>query len=63
MRVTRIERITLPDPTDESLQIYTADGQLLGTLTFEKNTSRLDYAPGQQPHRPYPLRKKYRPRR
>jgi hypothetical protein len=58
-RVTRIERISLPDPTGP-VKIHTNDGQLIGTLTFEKGTSRLTYATGQQPHRRWPLKRKHR---
>lgn len=50
-----------------SIDIYSNDGQLIGTLelTAQKSgttTSTLTYAPGQQPHRTYPLKGKYRAR-
>lgn len=63
---TRIGRgESLPDPT-EPQQLYTNDGEYLGRLVFtSKNgsvTSVLEYADGQQPHQPYPLRAKHRQR-
>lgn len=60
----KISRTQLPDPP-EALTIESNDGQLIGTLRFTyKNgiTSVLEYAPGQEPHRHYPLRSKHRPR-
>lgn len=57
-------RNALPDPP-ETLTITSNDGQTIGTLRFTfKNgtTSVLEYAAGQQPHQPYPLRAKYRQR-
>lgn len=60
----KITKTQLPDPP-ESLAIVSNDGQPIGTLRFtSKNgiTSVLEYAPGQQPHRTYPLRAKHRPR-
>jgi len=61
MSTTRIGREQLPDPTGP-IHVYGNDDTFIGTLTFEKGTSRLDYAPGQQPHRAYPLKKKHRQR-
>jgi hypothetical protein len=60
----KISKEVLPDPP-ESLTIEGTDGQLIGTLRFTyKNgiTSVLEYAPGQEPHRHYPLRSKHRQR-
>jgi hypothetical protein len=60
----KISKTQLPDPP-EALTIQGSDGQLIGTLRFTyKNgiTSVLEYAPGQEPHRHYPLRSKHRPR-
>jgi hypothetical protein len=60
----KISKEVLPDPP-ESLTIEGSDGQLIGTLRFTyKNgiTSVLEYAPGQEPHRHYPLRSKHRQR-
>ena len=64
MRTIKISKTQLPDPP-EALTIQGSDGQLIGTLRFTyKNgiTSVLEYAPGQEPHRHYPLRSKHRPR-
>jgi hypothetical protein len=60
----KISKTQLPDPP-EALTIQGSDGQLIGTLRFTyKNgiTSVLEYAPGQEPHRHYPLRSKHRQR-
>jgi trehalose utilization protein len=60
----KISKTSLPDPP-ETLTIEGSDGQLIGTLRFTyKNgiTSVLEYAPGQEPHRTYPLRSKHRAR-
>lgn len=60
----KISRTQLPDPP-EALTIESNDGHLIGTLRFTyKNgiTSVLEYAPGQLPHRTYPLRSKHRAR-
>jgi trehalose utilization protein len=60
----KISKTSLPDPP-ETLTIQGSDGQLIGTLRFTyKNgiTSVLEYAPGQESHRTYPLRSKHRPR-
>ena len=60
----KISKTQLPDPP-EALTIQGSDGQLIGTLRFTyKNgiTSVLQYAPGQEPHRHYPLRSKHRQR-
>ena len=64
MKLTQIARTSLPDPP-ETLSIVSNDGQPIGTLRFtSKNgiTSVLEYVPGQEPHRTYPLRAKHRPR-
>jgi hypothetical protein len=60
----KISKEVLPDPP-ETVTIEGSDGQLIGTLRFTyKNgiTSVLEYAPGQEPHRHYPLRSKHRAR-
>jgi hypothetical protein len=60
----KISKTQLPDPP-EALTIQANDGQLIGTLRFTyKNgiTSVLEYAPGQETHRHYPLRSKHRQR-
>ena len=62
----KIHREQLPDYAG-SIDIYSNDGQIIGTLevTAQKSgtaTSTLTYAPGQQPHRTYPLKGKYRAR-
>ncbi len=60
----KISKTALPDPP-ETLTIEGSDGQLIGILRFTyKNgiTSVLEYAPGQEPHRHYPLRSKHRAR-
>ena len=60
----KISKTQLPVPP-EALTIQGSDGQLIGTLRFTyKNgiTSVLEYAPGQEPHRHYPLRSKHRQR-
>jgi hypothetical protein len=60
----KISKTSLPDPP-ETLTIKGSEGQLIGTLRFAyKNgiTSVLEYAPGQEPHRHYPLRSKHRAR-
>jgi hypothetical protein len=60
----KIAKTTLPDPP-ESIALTTNDGEPLGVLRFTyKNgiTSVLEYAPGQQQHRHYPLRAKHRQR-
>jgi hypothetical protein len=61
----KISKTSLPDPP-ESLTIEGNDGQLIGALRFAvksgTTTSVLEYAPGQEPHRHYPLRSKHRPR-
>ena len=61
--ITRIERRSLPDPSETSVEIVSPDGVPIGTLTFDgKGTSRLAYAPGQAPHRRWPLKAKHRRR-
>ena len=62
MTNTRITHESRPDPVDPEQQLYTLDGQHLGTLRFEKNTSRLELAPDQPPWRTWPLKRKYRQR-
>lgn len=60
----KISKTSLPDPP-EAITIQANDGHLIGTLRLSyKNgiTSVLEYAPGQPPHRTYPLRAKHRPR-
>jgi hypothetical protein len=61
----KISKTSLPDPP-EALTIQANDGQLIGTLRFSfkagTTSSVLEYAPGQLPHRTYPLRSKHRPR-
>jgi hypothetical protein len=61
----KISKTSLPDPP-ESLTIKGNDGQPIGILRFTlksgTTTSVLEYAPGQEPHRHYPLRSKHRPR-
>ena len=60
----KISKTQLPDPP-EALTIQANDGQLIGSLRFTyKNgiTSVLEYAPGQETHRHYPLRSKHRQR-
>ena len=60
----KVTRQQLPEPP-EKVVLYTNDGKPLGILRFTyKNgiTSVLEYAPGQLPHRTYPLRSKHRPR-
>lgn len=61
----KISRTQLPDPP-EALTIQGNDGHLIGTLRFAAKagttTSALEYAPGQLPHRTYPLRSKHRAR-
>jgi len=61
----KISKTQLPD-APESTVLYTNDGQLIGTLRFAvksgTTTSVLEYAPGQEPHRHYPLRSKHRQR-
>jgi hypothetical protein len=61
----KISKESLPDPP-EALTIQANDGHLIGTLRFANKagttTSVLEYAPGQEPHRHYPLRSKHRAR-
>ena len=61
----KISKTSLPDPP-EALTIQANDGHLIGTLRFSTKsgttTSVLEYAPGQLPHRTYPLRSKHRAR-
>ena len=61
----KISRQQLPDPP-EALTIQANDGHLIGTLRFGfkggTTSSVLEYAPGQLPHRTYPLRSKHRAR-
>jgi len=61
----KISKTALPDPP-EKIVLYTNDGGPLGILRFAvksgTTTSVLEYAPGQEPHRHYPLRSKHRPR-
>jgi trehalose utilization protein len=60
----KISKTQLPDPP-EKIVLYTNDGGPLGILRFTyKNgiTSVLEYAPGQESHRHYPLRSKHRQR-
>lgn len=53
----------LPDP-DRDIHLYTNEGEYLGKLVFTtrsgSTTSVLEYGPDQQPHQPYPLKRKYR---
>lgn len=58
----RITRDVMPDHDGTDIVIRTPQGDPIGVLKFEKNTSRLEYHPGQQPHRRWPLKKKYRTR-
>lgn len=62
----RIGRVALPDPSSDKITVESNDGQTIGVLEFTAKsgttTSALVYAPGQQPHRQYPLRSKHRPR-
>ena len=62
MAHTRITRTQAPDPHTDTIHIYSTTGEFIGTMTIEKGISRLDYAPHQQPHQPYPLKKKHRQR-
>ena len=61
----KISKTSLPDPP-EALTIQANDGHLIGTLRFGfkggTTSSVLEYAPGQLPHRTYPLRSKHRAR-
>jgi hypothetical protein len=61
----KISKTQLPDPP-EKIVLYTNDGGPLGILRFAvksgTTTSVLEYAPGQEPHRHYPLRSKHRQR-
>ena len=61
----KISKTQLPDPP-EKVVLYTNDGKPLGILRFAvksgTTTSVLEYAPGQEPHRHYPLRSKHRQR-
>jgi len=61
----KISRQQLPD-APESTVLYTDDGKPLGILRFTlksgTTTSVLEYAPGQLPHRTYPMRSKHRAR-
>jgi hypothetical protein len=61
----KISKTALPDPP-EKIVLYTNDGGPLGILRFAvksgTTTSVLEYAPGQEPHRHYPLRSKHRQR-
>lgn len=61
----KISKEALPD-APEKIVLYTNDGGPLGILRFAvksgTTTSVLEYAPGQEPHRHYPLRSKHRQR-
>ncbi len=61
----KVTRQQLPEPP-EKVVLYTNDGKPLGILRFTfksgTTTSVLEYAPGQLPHRTYPLRSKHRQR-
>ena len=61
----KISKTQLPD-APESTVLYTNDGKPLGILRFTvksgTTTSAIEYAPGQEPHRHYPLRSKHRQR-
>jgi len=61
----KISKELLPDAPEKTV-LYTDDGKPLGILRFTlksgTTTSVLEYAPGQTPHRHYPLRSKHRPR-
>jgi hypothetical protein len=61
----KISKTALPDPP-EKIVLYTNNGGPLGILRFAvksgTTTSVLEYAPGQEPHRHYPLRSKHRQR-
>lgn len=62
----KISKTQLPDHAGDTLDVLSNDGQKIGTLRFATKsgttTSVLEYAPGQQPHRHYPLRSKHRQR-
>lgn len=62
----KITRQALPDQIGDTLDVLSNDGQKIGTLRFATKsgttTSVLEYAPGQESHRHYPLRSKHRPR-
>lgn len=60
MKSVKITRESAPDVQDTEHHLYTNDGEYLGKLVFDKGMSRLEYAADQQPHRRYPLKKKYR---
>jgi len=61
----KISKTQLPDPP-EKIVLYTNDGKPLGILRFATKsgttTSVIEYAPGQETHRTYPLRAKHRQR-
>jgi hypothetical protein len=62
IKISRQQLLDAP----ESTVLYTNDGKPLGILRFSTKsgttTSVLEYAPGQLPHRTYPLRSKHRAR-
>jgi len=62
----KISKTQLADHVGDTLDVLSNDGQKIGTLRFATKsgttTSVLEYAPGQQPHRHYPLRSKHRQR-
>lgn len=62
----KITRQALPDHAGDTLDVLSNDGQKIGTLRFATKsgttTSVIEYAPGQEPHRHYPLRSKHRQR-
>ena len=59
--VTKITKRALPDHDGTPIEVID-DWCHIGTLIFEKATSRFTDAPGQLPHRPWPLKKKHRAR-
>jgi hypothetical protein len=62
MSVTRIVKRSLPDHSGEDIEVIN-DWCHIGTLTFDsKGNSTWTDAPGQQPHRRWPLKRKYRNR-
>lgn len=61
---TKITRGGTPDTTVSSVDVVANTGAVIGTLRFEAKsgmtTSVLNYAPGQEPHRTWPLKRKHR---
>jgi hypothetical protein len=62
----KITKTQLPDHVGDVLDVLSNDGQKIGILRFTAKsgttTSTLELAPGQLPHRTYPLRSKHRAR-